>query len=142
MLTAARCTAGIPAVFTHCRRVTASAAVVHWLLLWERWCAKPSSPVCWSLKGADTCPHALFPLFVLQLFNQADPALADLDETPDHMGADLMASRHDAWEELVMSKVRVCVNRGNALSHIHLFPSEGTHQRRTCSCSWTSPQTS
>ena len=41
-----------------------------------------------------------------QLFNAADPALADLDETPDHMGADLTASRHDAWQELCMSKVR------------------------------------
>jgi hypothetical protein len=56
-------------------------------------------------------------LFFLQLFNQADPALADLDETPDHMGADLMASRHDAWEELVMSKVRLCVDLVFALNH-------------------------
>lgn len=40
-----------------------------------------------------------------QLFNSVDPALADLDDTPDHMGADLMASRHDAWEQLVIDKV-------------------------------------
>jgi hypothetical protein len=41
----------------------------------------------------------------LQLFNAADPALADLDDTPDHMGADLTASRHEAWEQLVIDKV-------------------------------------
>lgn len=45
-------------------------------------------------------------LHLLQLLNAADPSLADLDDTPDHVGAGLMASRHDAWEELCMSKVR------------------------------------
>jgi hypothetical protein len=42
---------------------------------------------------------------LLQLFNAADPAMADLDDTPDYMGADLTASRHDAWEQLVIDKV-------------------------------------
>jgi hypothetical protein len=53
-------------------------------------------------------PAAWLVLRVLQVLNAADPSLADLDDTPDHMGADLMASRHDAWEELCMSKVRWC----------------------------------
>jgi hypothetical protein len=45
-------------------------------------------------------------LRLLQLLNAADPSLADLDDTPDHMGADLTASRQDAWDELCMAKVR------------------------------------
>lgn len=58
-----------------------------------------------ALSSCIASTPAVYP-FVMQLFNSIDPALADLDETPDHEGADLMASRHDAWEQLVIDKVK------------------------------------
>lgn len=61
----------------------------------------------------------------MQLFNAADPAAADLDDTPDHMGEDLMASRHEAWEELCVSKVsqHTCTP---SLLHIHCIVLQDT----------------
>lgn len=87
-----------PKLRRQCQQCTAWDPVLP-LLQW-RWSGgqELSLPACICIARAGV-PS------LLQLFNAADPALADLDETPDHMGADLMASRHDAWEELVMSKV-------------------------------------
>lgn len=39
-----------------------------------------------------------------QLFGAVDAADADLDDTPDCGGADLMSNRHEAWQELCISK--------------------------------------
>lgn len=66
-----------------------------------RWRAARPAPTFACAPPTDNTLRVLHP----QLFNSVDPALADLDDTPDHMGADLMASRHDAWEQLVIDKV-------------------------------------
>jgi hypothetical protein len=68
-------------------------------------CAPVSGPIHAQRPHACADRHHTLSAGLLQLFNSVDPALADLDDTPDHMGADLMASRHDAWEQLVIDKV-------------------------------------
>lgn len=40
----------------------------------------------------------------LQLFNSVDASELDLDDTPDHAGANLMSTRHEAWQELCIAK--------------------------------------
>ncbi|KAF6258070.1 hypothetical protein COO60DRAFT_1157784 [Scenedesmus sp. NREL 46B-D3] len=43
-------------------------------------------------------------LLPFHLFGAVDAADADLDDTPDCGGADLMSNRHEAWQELCISK--------------------------------------
>lgn len=71
---------------------------------------------------------AVMRLLPFHLFNSVDPALADLDDTPDHMGADLMASRHDAWEQLVIDKVNDLRKRAD-MSGSHITDLEARMDR-------------
>jgi hypothetical protein len=70
----------------------------------RRRCANPQNAPT-RVRCSACLPHPRRRLTGPQLFNMVEPAAADLDDTPDHMGADLTASRHDAWQELVTSKV-------------------------------------